>query len=663
LKKIKNIGILAHVDAGKTTITEHFLFLSGAIKSIGNVDKGSSVSDSMALEKERGISIRSTGVSFDWQDHQINLIDTPGHADFSAEVERSLAVMDGVILVISAVEGVQSHTITLWEAIKKRGLPCLFFINKLDRDGADFQRVLSEIKKELHCPVFPVNVPNLGNTNELSISSLFNSEVTDEQQQYYKEQSIESLADLDEEILEKYLEGEELRWDEVRNKLKELSNKQKLVPVFTGVAKLGIGIESLLRGIIDFLPDAKMDSNTDVSAMVYKLEHDNVLGKLAHVRIFGGNLKTRDLINNFTLKKGGKIAQIKKVTAGKMLDVGELKAGDTGILTGLQHIRAGDVLGDQTQVPSIIPVQNPVLTVQVKPKNEKQYADLAEALFILNMEDPSLDFMWYKEDREMHLKLMGSIQVEILQSVLEQRFGISTEFADPNVIYKETPARTAEGYIEYTMPKPCWAVMRFKVGSGEPGSGITYNSEVSVNYIHRKYQNEVRETIPKALVQGIKGWEVTDIKITLIGGEDHEIHSRPGDFILATPMGIMRALEKSGTKLLEPVYTFDIKALEEFLGTITSDLTKMRGIFESPEFENENFTLKGKVPVSTALKYHVRLSSLTGGKGKLHFQFDGYQDCPEEHGKIREYKGVNPLDTSQWILHKRGAFKADERKF
>ncbi|MEZ5199359.1 MAG: hypothetical protein R2764_24145 [Bacteroidales bacterium] len=232
-----------------------------------------------------------------------------------------------------------------------------------------------------------------------------------------------------------------------------------------------------------------------------------------------------------------------------------------------------------------------------------------------------------------------------------------------NRYFWETPAGIMMGYVEYTMPKPCWAVMWFRIEPGERGSGIQYDSEVSVNDIHRKYQNEIKETIPKALSQGLKGWAVTDIKITLIKGEDHEIHSRPGDFILATPIGIMDALNAADTRLLEPVYEFEIKSAEEHLGTIVSDLTKMRATFDSPEFDNELFSLKGKFPVSTSLKYHIRLSSLTGGKGRINTKFGGYQECSDDHGKTREYKGVNPLNTSQWILHKRGAFKADERKY
>ncbi len=657
MKGIKNIGILAHVDAGKTTITENFLYLSDAIKAMGSVNHGSSVSDSMALEKERGISIQSVSVSFSWKDFTVNLIDTPGHTDFSAEVERALAVMDGVILVISAVEGVQSHTITLWEGIKKSGIPCLFFINKIDRPGADFQSVMLQIEKELKAPVFPFFIPEEEGENSAYPLNLFDDESSKSSYAFFKESAIETLAEKDEEILNQYLEGDEIGSELLFEKASHMVHQQQIVPLYCGTAKYSRGIESLLDGVIEMLPDTADNYSEQLGAIVFKLDHDKILGKLAHVRVFSGNIKSRDLIVNFTQQKEEKVAQLKKVFTNKKMDTGRISSGDIGIITGFQSVQAGDILGNPELVPKLTPIQKPVITVQIKAINDKQYAELAHALSVLNTEDPLLGFKWFRADKEMHLNLMGMVQIEVLESILEERFDIKTEFSDPTVIYKETPAVTAEATIEYTMPKPCWAVMRFRVEPGIEGSGIIYRSEVSVNDIHRKYQNEIEATIPKALEQGIKGWEVTDIKITLIGGEDHEIHSRPGDFILATPMGIMKALERSGTKFLEPVFKFDIKAPETFLGNIVSDLTKMRGSFDSPEFEGEQVRLKGFVPVSTSLQYHIRLSSLTAGKGIFRKQFGGYRSCADEYGKTREYNGVNPLNTSQWILHKRGAYK------
>ena len=661
--KIKNIGILAHVDAGKTTLSESFLFLANAIKLKGNVDHGSAVTDSLEVEKERGISVRAASASFLRNGYQINLIDTPGHADFSAEVERALSVMDGAILVISAAEGVQSHTITLWEALKSMKIPTIVFINKIDRDGAGYSNTLKEIEEELRIPVFPLfGVKNEG-SKEAEIISLLEDQDLDGENAKIKEIAIENLAGKDEGILEKYLNEERIDTQLLHSKIIQYTLSCDINPVYTGIAKQDIGIKELLQGVIDYLPDAKNEFDAPPSGFVFKIEHNKTLGRLAYVRLFSGKLKVRDIIHNASQDKDEKIAQIKKNSIGKFENITEIAAGDIGVICGLQEVRAGDILGSTEFIPHLVSLQQTVLTVQVKANKDEDYAKLAEALYELNSEDPLLDFKWFKEEREMHLKLMGNIQSEILGSVLKTRFGIEAEFTDPTVIYKETPASIADGYVEYTMPKPCWAVMKFKVELGKRNSGIQFESKVGVNKIRQKYQNEVERTISKTLTQGIKGWEVTDIKVALIAGEDHEIHSRPGDFILATSMGLMRALENAGTNFLEPMYDFEIKAQETFLGKIVSDLTKMRASFDSPTFEDDIFQVKGKIPVATSMNYSIQISSLTGGKGKLKLRFGGYAQCEKEHGKSRPYKGVNPLDESQWILHHRGAFKADERKF
>lgn len=659
-RKIKNIGILAHVDAGKTTITENMLFLAGAIRQQGSVDQGSSISDSLDVEKDRGISVKASSLSFDWKDHTINLIDTPGHADFSAEVERVLSILDGVILVISAVEGIQAHTLTLWEAIKSLNLPCIIFINKIDRPGSDCNAILRELQDKIKIPAVSI----YGSLNEggeqADIFSVFEN---NEEDDTCYEQSVELIAERDENLLEQYLNGEIISKDELIEVTEQLSVKAKLVPVYTGIAKVGLGIDELMEGIIRFLPNANNSNEKETSGLVFKIEHDSSFGRLAYVRLFSGEIQKRQELKNTDGEIIGKVARLKKRLTSKLVDIEKLQAGDIGIIGGLPEIVAGSIIGSSEHIPGKLNIQQSVLAVQVLAENDSDYSELAKALSILYIEDPLLDFKWLRKEKEFHLSLMGNIQIEILQSIIKQRFGIDTTFKDPEVIYKETPAKEGIGYVEYTMPKPCWAVMRFKVEPGEKGSGISYLSEVGVNDIHRKYQNEIAATISKALKQGIKGWEVTDIKITLITGEDHEIHSRPGDFILATPMGIMRAIQNATTSFLEPFYKFEITAPETFLGSIAGDITKMRGNFESPVFEGEEFTLFGKVPVSTASKYNIRLNSITGGKAKIKLRFGGYERCDDEYAQTRPFFGVNPLDESQWILHRRGAFKADERAF
>jgi len=659
MQNIRNIGVLAHVDAGKTSITENLLFLGGATRKMGSVDSGNAITDFLEVEKERGISVRSACTSFIWKDTQINLIDTPGHVDFSAEVERTLRILDAAILVISAVESVQAHTHTLYEALRERGIPVLIFINKIDRSGADILQVFNDLQKELKAPAFALQACTDEGSIETEILDLW-QDSSRELAKDLKEISLETLANIDEEVLKKYLDGEELQTAYCISKAEQLCKESKLNPVLLGVAKNGTGMTELLDAIVTYFPQAKVNSNEETSALVFKIEHDKTLGRLAHIRLFNGILKNRDSIRNVVASRDEKVAQIRKIYTNKHVDLGILQAGDIGIVSGMPEVQVGDVLGSKKDIPELTSLQIPLLTVGIKSKNETDYAKLAEALQELSSEDPLLQFEWFKEDREMNLHIMGTIQMEILEMLLRNRFGLEISFDEPKVVYKETPAKEIEGYIRYTMPKPCWAVLRFRIEPGERGSGVIYESKVGVNDVLQKYQNEVKRTIPKALEQGVKGWEVTDIKITLIAGEDHEMHSRPGDFMIATPMGLLKGLKEAGTRLLEPILKFRISAPEEFLGKIAGELNQLRAVFANPEFDDGKFHLEGEVPVATSMDFNIRLSSLTGGKGKVKFSFSGYQDCPEGEGYERAFKGVNPLDESQWILHARGAFKTNE---
>lgn len=648
---IRNIGILAHVDAGKTTVTENFLFLSGETKQLGSVDEGTTQTDFLAVERERGISVRSSNTTFDWEGTKFNLIDTPGHVDFSADVERALRVLDGAVLVVSAVEGVQAHTETLWNALQNLNIPTIIFINKIDRVGSDIELVIKEIKKDLTDKLTLVyNVSNEA-TSEVCISSVWNETNIDDL-------IVEAIANTDEVILEKYLDEEKLTFTELNNSLVSAVHQCKLFPVLVGSAKNSLGIKELLNASLQYLPEPNADETKALSALVYKVTHEKTMGSIAHIKIYNGAIKNREVIKNATQNIEEKVTQVRKLISNKFEDIGEAKAGDIVGICGLQNTRVGDVLGVFSEaLPDAISLRTPLLTVQVKSENDKDYPALAEALQILSKEDPSLDFEWLREDKELHVKIMGWIQIEVLEKILENRFKIIAKFDDPTVIYKETPAKKGEGFVRYWMPKPCWAIMKFMIEPGERGSGVVYESKISVDDVHRKYQNEVERTIPNALKQGIKGWEVTDLKITLIEGEDHQVHSNPGDFIVATPMGIMDGLTNTDTTLLEPLISFKISATEDLLGAITSDITQMRGSFESPEMENEKVILTGILPVATSLDFPVRLSSRSGGKAKISTKFYGYQECSDELGQTREFKGISPLDTSKWILKARKALQ------
>jgi ribosomal protection tetracycline resistance protein len=645
-RQIRNLGILAHVDAGKTTVTENMLFLSGSTRTLGDVNKGTTLSDGLDVEKKRGISVRASTFSFTWKDVQINLIDTPGHVDFSAEVERSLRVLDCAVLVLSAVEGIQAHTETIWYALQALNIPVIFFINKIDRMGANTQAVINKLKQEFSPDIILLNhAENEGDTHATT------RPLTEEQ---LKEQT-EKIAEKDDMLLEKYFNEAPITSDQLQTSLAQSVRNRHLFPVLCGVAKNNIGIEPLLDAIFQYFPNANTETDQPVSAVVYRLEHDPKLGRIAGIRLYRGQLKNRDIVHNITADREEKITQIKKPALNKFEDTGLIQAGDIGFVCGMPDVQIGDILGDPTPVPGNHTLNAPLLSVQVIPTNEADHTPLAEALQQLASEDPHLNFQWFPDERELHVKIMGAIQTEILTDILQTRFGIQATFGDPTVIYKETPSTTGYGTERYTMPKPCWAIVTYRIEPGELGSGITYHSEVATNDIKQKYQNEIIRNLPEAVHQGPRGWEVTDIKITLTEGSDHVLHSRPGNFRLATNIAILRGLTDIGTTLLEPFLTFRITAPEEFVGKVSSDIITMRGTLEPAEMADGRFTLKGRVPLATSLDYAMRLSSQTGGKATLSAHFDGYEPCADELGIIRPYKGICPLDRSKYILKMRGA--------
>ena len=652
------VGILAHVDAGKTSLTECLLHTSGATRQRGSVDKGSAVTDGLIMEKERGISIKTATVDFEWEGTNYTLVDTPGHIDFSAEVDRALGVLDVVILVISAKEGVQAHTLNLWESIKERKLPVLFFVNKVDRSGVDLDSVFTSLEKELGVALMALNIADTTDPSNPNVTPLKESD--NYRSHGILDKSFENLAECDEGFLSTYLEGEEFPLDTVHELASPHIASQQLVPILFGSAKLDLGIEGVLTALTtsgNLAPSIQSHQ----AAKVFKVEYDPKHGRLVHVRNYGEVLKAKDMVHSQGLEKPVKINQVFRYSLGKLEQTGQLESGAIGVVTFSEVVMVGDVLGETTLDDSYRKIGQSVLGVEVVADEDKDYQKLGEALDILHIEDPQLDFQWHKDEREFHLTILGPIQTEVLKDSLQRRFNISASFKPPQVIYKETPAAEAEGYVRYWMPKPCWAIMTFNIAPGALGSGVVFSSEVGVNDISSKYQNEVARAIPWSIRQGIKGWEVTDVVITLVEGSGHNVHSNPGDFLLATPMGVLRGLENAGTTLLEPMYAFEIKAHQDYLGPVSSDLNQLRAQLNPPVFEEDFFTLTGRVSVEKAMDYGIKFNASTSGKGRLKLTIDGYEPTTTTEEKIRPYRGVSPLDESQWILHQRGAFKADER--
>ncbi|WP_457789553.1 GTP-binding protein [Anaeromassilibacillus sp. SJQ-5] len=645
---IRNIGILAHVDAGKTTLTEQLLYLCGAVRQPGNVDEGTAQTDWLEVEKRRGISVKTACARLEYGGGVVQLIDTPGHVDFAGEVERSLAALDGAVLVLSAVEGVQAHTLLLWEALRRMDLPVLLVINKIDRAGSRVADVLDQIGRELTAACLPVQrAEGEGDAACAVLPRPFADPV-------FREEALLAAAEADPALEDAYLEGRPVDDETLEKALTRAARAGKLTPVLLASAKLGVGMRELMDGIVRFLPPADTRENTPLSGVVFAIEHDPVMGKAAHVRLFGGQLRNRDAVPVLGRSEMEKITQIRRISGSRATDAGVLRGGEIGALYGLPSIRAGDILGAQERRrPGRLAV--PLLLVRAFPSCEEELSPLLDALRELSEEDPLLGLEWNREKREIYLRITGKIQLEILSERLAGRYRLHTNFSAPSVIYKETPAAPGEGSERYTMPKPCWACLTLRMEPLPRGSGIVYRSVIKEKELPYRYQHHVETSVRETLAQGIHGWEVTDAAITLTAGEHHPIHTHPLDFFVATPVAFLRALTACGSRLLEPLVQVRLTAGEAHLGRVIGDILAMRGEFDSPVVTRDTFTLEAVLPVATSLDYPVTFRSLTSGKGSYSSRFAGYRECPPGCGEDTPRRGVDPLDRARWILHARSA--------
>ncbi|MEJ8302485.1 translation factor GTPase family protein [Saccharibacillus sacchari] len=665
---IRNIGVFAHIDAGKTTTTEYMLYRSGSIRSLGSVDAGTTSTDSLDVERERGISVKAASASLTWKGHKINLIDTPGHADFLAEVERSLGVMDGAVLIVSAAESVQAQTEVLWQALRMMRIPTVIYINKLDRIGASFERTLNDIRRLLSPSALPVQMPIYAADDSFAaIAELWQNDAgsqgfpataqsatsPDIEVEAFRSTATEVIAEFDEKLMLRYIEGDLPSENELAALIAKHSAAAELFPVCCGCSQKGIGITELLDAMLTFLPAPP--PKPSLAGIVFKIERERSMGRAAWVRLYGGHLRNRDTVRLGNREEEHKITQIRVLDGLKRTDAGEIGAGDIAAIYGLPNAEIGDIVGDPQFVPQAPEMAVPLMTARVLPDREADYVRTAEALQELTDEDPLLGLTWLPELRELHVRMMGAIQLEVLTSMLKSRFDLNVGFGPPAVIYKETPTKICEGRVAYLMPKPCWAILHFTIEPGERGSGLVYRSQARADDILPAYQNEVERRVPEALKQGLYGWEVTDLIVTLTYGQHHVWHTHPLDFVVATPMGIMNGLAAGGTTLLEPILRFRISVPEEHAGRVMSDLSRMRAEFASPSIEGERFVVEGTVPASTSMDYSADLRSFSAGKGVMTASFDGYQEAPEGTEASRTRNGINPLDEAKYILSARSA--------
>ena len=652
MNKIKNIAVVAHVDAGKTTLLEQVLFLTGAIRVQGNVNKGSTHLDWNEIERNRGITVFSEQASVNWKDVGLNFIDTPGHKDFSSELERAFEAVDGVIILVSAVEGVQQHTETVWKLAMKYEKPVIFFINKIDRIGASLEITFKDIKNKLTSDLILLQTTDKQEKDFWAVRDILKSkkyiysETGEEKEERNKEDQekrflIEKLAEIDEELLEKYFSEEKVTEDDLLKTLYKNTCLRKVYPVIIGSAARGIGISALLDYTVELMPFSKKNSRAIFACKIFKLKHDEQMGQLAYVKVLSGDVKIRDSIYGMDQKEN-KITQIRKYTGEKYISLDILESGDIGVLCGLKDVRAGDMLfgtanDNNGRINKSIKEQLliPLLVTKIRYKEEDLQA-LFNAVKILDDEDPLLNYQWDQNTKEASISIMGLVQMEVLEEVFRIRFGLKIKFEEPTVNYYETVTGLSFGFCHFE-PKKHYAEVEVEITPNESGEGIMYESQLSTDVLPLQYQNAIKKAVPEALERGaLAGCPVKDVIVKLLRGKYHLEHTHGGDFRLATIRAVQQALENNNTILLEPIVEFVIVSEKDLSGKIMSDILKMEGNFVEPVIDGNKIIITGQVPVSTSVHYPLELSSYSGGRASISMRYFGLQRCHNEELVLQE---------------------------
>ncbi len=628
----KTIGVLAHVDAGKTSFSEQLLYHTNSIRERGRVDHQDAFLDNHTIERNRGITVFSDQARFTYGDTTYTLIDTPGHVDFSPEMERAIQVMDYAIVIVSAVEGVEGHTETVWQLLQKYKVPTFFFINKIDREGADIERVLDDIRANLSDDVY-----------------YFTDDYKDS---VMTEDLIEFIAERDEALLERYFEGEfdEKLW---RYSLETMIQNNELFLCMAGSALQDEGITAFLS-TFDALTTTNYNADGPFTAKVYKIRHDENGNRVTYMKALSGILKVRDEI---AYKESlEKITEIRLYNGSKYEAVDQVSAGMVFAVTGLTNLEIGDAIGlEETTTFELIPT----LTSTVLFDDSTHAKEMLAYFKQLDAEDPSLRVLWSEHFGEIHVHVMGTIQLEVLKQVVEERFGIDISFGTPRILYKETIDTAVIGYGHFE-PLRHYAEVHLKIEPAERNRGIIFENACHANDLSTGNQNLVRQHIFERDHHGLlTGSTVTDVKITLLTGRAHNEHTSAGDFREATYRALRQGLEQAKNVLLEPFYTFKIKVDLDLMGRILSDIQKAYGTFEPPETVGNQTIITGKVPVATFMDYHTTFASITGGKGALSLTFGGYDHCHNPAEVIEEIgydKNADPdyTSTSIFILHGKG---------
>ncbi len=670
LERVRNIGIAAHIDAGKTTCTERILFYSGVVHKMGEVHDGAAVTDWMAQERERGITITAAAISTTWDDHRINIIDTPGHVDFTIEVERSMRVLDGVIAVFCAVGGVQPQSETVWRQADRYSVPRMVFVNKMDRTGADFLKVHGQIKDRLKANAVPIQLP-IGAENDLKgiIDLVANkafiykddlgkdieeTEVPSEMLDLvsdWRSKLMESIAETDEELLDAFLENGELTVDQLKSGIREGVLKHGLVPMLCGSAFKNKGVQLLLDAVVNYLPAPvdvppiqgllpngkeavrPSDDGAPFSALAFKVMADPY-GKLTFVRMYSGVLEKGSYVLNSTKDAKERISRLIILKADDREEVDELRAGDLGAVLGLKNTTTGDTLcaSEEAIVLETLFIPEPVISVAVEPKTKGDMEKLGKALTSLSEEDPTFRVSTDQETNQTVIAGMGELHLEILVDRMLREFKVEANIGAPQVSYRETIRASSSGegkFARQTGGKGQYGHVVIQVEPGEPGTGFEFVNKIVGGSVPKEYIKPAESGMKETCESGvIAGYPLIDVKVTLVDGSYHDVDSSEMAFKIAGSMAFKDGVKKCNPVLLEPMMKVEVEVPEDFLGSIIGDLSSRRGQVEGQSIDDGLSKVQAKVPLAEMFGYATQLRSMTQGRGIFSMEFSTYEEVP-----------------------------------
>lgn len=674
IDKVRNIGIMAHIDAGKTTTTERILFYTGKLHRIGEVHDGAATMDWMEQEKERGITITSAATTCFWNDHHINIIDTPGHVDFTVEVERSLRVLDGAVALFCAVGGVEPQSETVWRQADKYGVPRIAFVNKMDRTGADFYHAIEMMRERLGANAIPINLPigegdlfvgvidliqfNARMYHEESFGSTFDEidipQDLIEIATKYRTQMLEAVSDVDDTLLEKYLEGKEISAAEIKKVLRQATIDLKIIPVLCGSSFKNKGVQKLLDSIVDFLPSPidspdiephhigfndsvkrKISEDEEFTSLAFKIMNDPYVGKLTFFRVYTGSLKAGSYVFNSVSGKKERISRLLQMHANHREEISEVRAGDIAAAVGLKFTRTGDTLcsEDDPVVLERMSFPEPVIQIAIEPKTKADQDKLSDSLVKLSDEDPTFKVKVDEETGQTLISGMGELHLEILVDRMRREFKVEANIGKPQVAYRETITQTvqAEGkFVKQSGGRGKFGHVWIELGPNEPGKGFEFINGIVGGVVPKEYIPAVSHGIQDAMKNGIiAGFPMVDIKAKIYDGSYHDVDSDEISFRVAGSMAFQAGAKKASPVLLEPIMSVEVVTPEEYLGDVMGDLNSRRGKIEGFSARKDAQVIKANVPLSEMFGYATVLRSMSQGRAIYSMQFDHYSSVPK----------------------------------